>query len=56
MVAGTDSPAGEVVGQAVGLVFELAVGDQALAADQRAPRGEGVDRVLEQVGQVQCHG
>ena len=34
MVAGTDALAGQVVGEAVGLVFELAVGDLAVAADR----------------------
>ena len=56
VVAGTDSLGGQVVRQAVGLVFELGVGDLAVAADQRDPLGEGVDGMLEQVGHVQCHG
>ena len=56
VAAGADPLGGQVVGQAVGLVFELAVGDLAVAADQRDPLGEGVDGMLEQVGHVQCHG
>ena len=56
MVAGTDSLGGQVVREAVGLVLELAVGDLAVAADQRDPLGEGVHGMLEQVGHVQCHG
>ena len=56
MVTGLDSLGSQVVGQAVGLVFQLGVGDLAVAADQRDPPGEGVDGMLEQVGHVQCHG
>src|SRR6266581_5215944 len=56
VVAGTHSLSGQVVGQAIGLVFEFAVGELAVAADQRGPLREGVDGMLEQVGHVQCHG
>ena len=56
MVTGTDPPGGQVVGQAVRLVFELGVRNLAVAEDQRDPIREGVDGMLEQVGQVQCHG
>jgi hypothetical protein len=45
-----------VVGEPVRLVFELGVGDLAVAADQRDPIREGIDGMLEQIGQVQCHG
>ena len=56
MAAGADSPGGQVVGQAIGLVLELGVGELTVAADQRDPLGESVDGMLEQVGHVQCHG
>ena len=54
--AGPDSLGDQVVGQAVGLVLELAIGDLQVAADQRDPVGEGVGGVLEDVGHIQCHG
>ena len=40
VVAGTDSLRGQVVGQAIGLVLELGVGELAVAADQRDPLGK----------------
>ena len=56
MAAGPDSLGGQVVGQAIGLVLELAIGDLAVAVDQRDPLGEGVGGMLEDVGHIQCHG
>ena len=56
VAAGADALGGQVVREAVGLVLEPAVGDLAVAADQRDPLGEGVDGMLEQVGHVQRHG
>jgi hypothetical protein len=43
VVAGTDAAGGQVVGQAIGLVLELGVGEPTIAADQRDPLGESVD-------------
>jgi hypothetical protein len=56
VAAWTGPLGGRVVGQAIGLVLELAVGDLALAVDQRDPVGEGVGGMLEDVGHIQCHG
>ena len=56
MVTGPDAEGGQVVGQAVGLVVKLGVGDLAVSEDQRYPLRVGVDGMLEQVGHVQCHG
>jgi hypothetical protein len=56
VVTRADPLGGQVVGKAVRLVFELGVRNLAVAEDQRDPIREGVDGMLEQVGQVQCHG
>jgi hypothetical protein len=56
MVTASDPLGRQVVGEPVGLVFELGVRDLAVAADQRDPVREDVDGMLEQVGHVQCHG
>ena len=56
VAAGPDSLGGQVVGEPVGLVLELAVGDLQVAVDQGHPVGERVGGVLEDVGHIQCHG
>jgi hypothetical protein len=56
VAAGSGPLGGQVVGQAIGLVLELAVGDLAVAVDQRHPLGEGIGGMLEDVGHIQCHG
>jgi hypothetical protein len=54
--ARADALGGQVVGEPVGLVLELAVGDLQVAVDQRDPVGERVGGVLEDIGHIQCHG
>ena len=55
VVAATDALRGEVVGQAVGALLELREGLLAIAADQGGAIGHGIDRVLDEVGQVEGH-
>ena len=55
MVATTDAVRGEVVGEAVGAVLELREGLLAIAADQGGAIGDGIDRVLDEVRQVERH-
>jgi hypothetical protein len=55
LVALLHAPADQVVGEAVGLVLQLGVGDLLVAADQGDPVGYGVDGVLGEVGDVQGH-
>ena len=55
VVALADALGGQVVGQAVRPLLQLGVGLLALAADQRRPIGHRVDRVLDEVGEVEGH-
>ena len=56
VVAGPDACAEEVVGQAVGALLQLGVGEPALAAHQRHPFRHGLGHALEEVGQVVLRG
>ena len=51
-----DAEPGQVMGQPAGALVELAVGDLPVSAGHRGTVGEGVRRVLEEVGEVQGHG
>ena len=53
--AGRDAVGGEVVGQAVRALFELRVGVPFAIANDGRPVGDEVDRVLDQVGDVESH-
>ena len=46
---------GEVVGEAVGALLELREGLLAIAADQGGAIGDGINRVLDEVRQVEGH-
>jgi hypothetical protein len=56
VAAGARALGGQMMGQAIGLVLKLAVGDLTVAVDQCHPLGEGVGGMLEDVGHIQCHG
>ena len=45
----------QVVGEAVGLLLQLGVGDLLVAADQGDTVRHGVDGVLGEIGDVQGH-
>ncbi|OBI79775.1 hypothetical protein A5663_18590 [Mycobacterium sp. E740] len=51
-----DALVDEVVGQPVGLVLQLGVGQLVVAADQGDAVWHGIDGVLGEIGDVQSHG
>ena len=55
LVARLDAVVEEVMGEAVGALVELRVGEAAVAGDERQPVGHRVCDDLEEVGEVELH-
>ena len=55
LVAGLDTAGEEMMGEAVGALVELGVGEAPVAGDERRPVGHRVGHDLVEVGEVELH-